>query len=190
MAIKAIIFDCFGVFVLKGDNLLYRDYPQFSKEITELFYQCDLGFSSRHQLNEGIANLTGLTPHEVEYNYWRTNEYNLPLVDLVKELKTKNYKIGMLSNINGKWMESILPLFEREKLFDDTVLSSEVQMVKPDPAIFQLAAKRLGCEPNECIMIDDKSDNITSAKSIGMLGIVYTSNDQLESELQSMLEHS
>jgi putative hydrolase of the HAD superfamily/hydrolase len=111
------------------------------------------------------------------------------MINWVRNLKLAGeYKIGMLSNINRDWMDTSFPFFESEKLFDELVLSGDVNIIKPDPEIFKLAADRLGVEPNECIMIDDVADNIDGAKLAGMYGIVHTSITQSQSEFDHLIE--
>lgn len=188
MAIKAIIFDCFGVLIQAGHVLLYQDFPQLKAEIKELQHLSDAGKISRQQFNETIAELTGLTPQRVDDQYWGTNKYNQSIIDWVHELKQSGqFKIGMLSNINRDWMNLTLPFFEKDKLFDAMVLSGDVNLVKPDPAIFTLIAAKLAVVPGECVMIDDLLENIEGARLAGMQGIVYVSKDQTQAELNNLL---
>jgi putative hydrolase of the HAD superfamily/hydrolase len=56
-------------------------------------------------------------------------------------------------------------------------------MIKPNPEIFELMAERLGVQPNECLMIDDIAANIAGAEAVGMEGVIFTSNDELQREL-------
>jgi len=189
MAIKAIIFDCFGVLVDAGHVLMRRDYPELKTEIDDLQLKSDSGKMSRQQFNEKIAELTGLSPQQVDDRYWGTNKFNQPMIDWVHDLKQSGkYKISMLSNINRDWMDICLPFFDRENLFDSEILSGDVNLVKPDPAIFKLMADKLNMIPSECIMIDDVSKNIEGAKQTGMLGIVYVSIGQAKAELNRLLE--
>lgn len=188
MSIKAIIFDCFGVLVVAGHVLMYQDYPQFKSEFKELQNQSDLGKISRQQFNEAVAKLTGLSSSEVDRQYWSINSFNRPTLNWVRDLKmSEKYKIGMLSNISRDWMDVSLPVFEREKLFDEVILSGDVNIIKPDPKIFELMASRLGVLPSECVMIDDMSINIDGAKSAGMQGVVYVSVDQARFELNNLV---
>jgi len=191
MAIKAIIFDCFGVLVIARRIKLYQDYPQFKTEIDDLGYQSDYGMTSRQQFDDSIAELVGLTPGEVETEYWATNVRNEPAITWARELKLSGqYKIGMLSNIGRGFIDDSLPPAEQASLFDTVVLSCDVGMVKPDPRIFEFIAERLGVIPDECIMIDDLPSNIDGAERAGMQGIVFGSIGQAQAELKHLLELS
>jgi len=188
MSIKAIIFDCFGVLIVAGHVLMYQNYPQFQSEFRNLQDQSDLGKLSRQQFNEAVSKLIGLSPSEVDRQYWSINRFNQLTIDWVRDLKISGkYKIGLLSNISRDWMDVSLPVFKREKLFDEMILSGDINIIKPDPRIFKLMADRFGVLPSECVMIDDVSANIEGAKLAGMQGIVYASVDQAKAELNNLL---
>lgn len=191
MAIKAVIFDCFGVLVMAGNGLLYRDYPQFASDIEKLKLLSDSGEVSRLEFNQTISKLTGLTTEQADERYWGNNKYVQPMIDFVKELKTSGKcKTGLLSNINRDWMDKILPVFNEKNLFDAMVLSGDIHLVKPDPDIFRLMAVKLDLEPKECIMIDDMEINIVGAERAGMKGIVYISLEQTRLEIDQLLKQN
>ena len=73
-----------------------------------------------------------------------------------------------------------------QALFDEIIVSGAVGLAKPDPAIFTLAADRLGCDPDECVMIDDVARNCDSAESIGMRSILYVNVRQCVGELKEI----
>ena len=191
MAIKAVIFDCFGVLVIAGHALLDRNYPQFVSDIEKLKLLSDSDEISRLEFNQTIAKLIGLTPEQVDERYWGNTKCVQPMIDFVKELKNSSKcKIGLLSNVNRDWMDKILPVFNEENLFDAMVLSGDVHLVKPDPKIFKLMAIKLGVEPEECIMIDDLEINIFGAERTGMKGIVHISLEQTRLEIDQLLKQN
>ena len=50
---------------------------------------------------------------------------------------------------------------------------------KPDPAVFLLAAQRLGVQPKACLVIEDAIAGVTGAKSAGMKCLVVTITNSL-----------
>lgn len=49
------------------------------------------------------------------------------------------------------------------------LLSGEVRLAKPDPALYRLALERAGCSPAEAVMVGDRIDNdVVPAKAVGM----------------------
>lgn len=189
MAIKAIIFDCFGVLVKAGHLLLRQDYPELIELVDYLQAKTDLGILTRGDFNQAVAEKTGLSSQEIDDRYWGSNKYNYPVIEIAEKLKsTGNFKIGFLSNISRDWMDEILSFFDSKKLFDEIILSGDINIVKPDPRIFILMAEKLHLQPEECIMIDDVADNINGARIAGMHGVVFFSPDQTIEDLNNLLD--
>lgn len=191
MAIKAVIFDCFGVLVSASEVTLYRAFPQYRDELTDLDMRSNLGQIDKPQFLADVAEITGVTVKElVKHRYCNVDDRDrhMSVIDWAHQLKLSGQlKLGLLSNVGRGWLDNFLHENVIEGLFDQQILSCEENVVKPNPRIFKLMADRLGVEPNECVMIDDKPDNIAGAKLAGMHGIVFTSCQQAKAELDKML---
>jgi putative hydrolase of the HAD superfamily len=91
----------------------------------------------------------------------------------------------MLSNLGEvtfyKIKDALLPIF------DDFVLSYTTGISKPDPRAYELAATRLGLEPEECIFIDNDPNNCRAAATVGMQAVVFTDTLALRKELGLLL---
>lgn len=133
-----------------------------------------LGFSrgtcSSDEFSKGAVEYFGL-PMEPEaflenYRTWYQGPYPGAL-ELVKHLR-QDYIVGCLSNIN----EIHTPRFRQElllnEIMDDCVFSNEVGMIKPDPNIYLLAARRLGMDWDNILFLDDSQTNVDAAISSGM----------------------
>lgn len=173
MAIRAIIFDCFEVLVQSAPASLRADFPQVADELRDVFVRGDYGFITREEYIAEIMRLTGLSEADYLARYWNNKLRNEPAFQLVDELRSQGFRVAMLSNISRRAMDTYVTAEEREQRFDAVVLSSEVQLQKPDPAIFTLMAERLDVQPGECIMVDDILENIDGAERAGMHGVVY-----------------
>ncbi|HYW27418.1 MAG TPA: HAD-IA family hydrolase [Terriglobales bacterium] len=55
---------------------------------------------------------------------------------------------------------------------DATVLSFDVGLVKPDPAILRLALERLGVAPSHAALVDDVPANLDAARALGMATVL------------------
>ena len=53
------------------------------------------------------------------------------------------------------------------------MISSEVGLRKPDPAIYALAAERVGVEPAACVYVDDLPGNLKPARALGMATVLH-----------------
>jgi epoxide hydrolase-like predicted phosphatase len=94
------------------------------------------------------------------------------MVEAVRQIRRSGVKTGLLSN---SWSTDH---YDREllmELFDVSVISAEVQMHKPQPEIYRLAAKRLEVTPEECLFVDDLKENCDGAEAVGMTAIRHRS---------------
>jgi putative hydrolase of the HAD superfamily len=98
------------------------------------------------------------------------------MVQVIQNLKQNNFKIALLSNANHTIFDrKIFQMYPDFKgLFDEIVVSSKVQMVKPSPDIFLYTLDRLGAKPAEAIFIDDGAENVQAAHNLGINGHVFT----------------
>ncbi len=117
-------------------------------------------------VGEGVALLDGLL---------RAMEPAGGLWSLVDVVRAKGVRTGLLSN---SWGLSPYPMVELRARFDDIVLSGEVGLRKPDPAIYRLAARRLEVEPEDCVFVDDLAGNVRAAAALGMTAVHHTGDDR------------
>jgi glucose-1-phosphatase len=111
---------------------------------------------------------------------------NPAAIEVLARVKGAGYKLLLLSNTDPERFGFVLRTFPAVGLFDGYVLSYELKLLKPDPAIYLAAAGRAGCRPNECVFIDDMEENVTAARSTGLAGIHYTPETDLDAELRKL----
>lgn len=105
------------------------------------------------------------------------------MLDVVRTARTAGVRTGLLSNSWG--LE-----YEREgwdTLFDAVVISGEVGMRKPEPAIYALAADRLGLPPEQIVFVDDLNANVRGAVDSGMVGVRHLDVETTVTELEILL---
>jgi putative hydrolase of the HAD superfamily len=71
-------------------------------------------------------------------------------------------------------------------LFDAVVISGEVGLRKPQPAIYRYAAAQLGVEPQRCVFVDDFAHNVRGATAVGMCGVLHVDVAQTVAELEAV----
>jgi len=185
--IKAIIFDCFGVFYLDSHDRLVEYFPAHQAILEELRHQNDHGWFTRENYLQAVARATGANIVELGRIILTDNQLNQPLVDFVRDELKPRYKIGLLSNVGRGWMDSFFDPHKRAELFDAVVLSGDEGVTKPHPQIYELVAERLQLEPWQCLMIDDLPENAAGADAAGMRGMVYGNVRDLKQELGEFL---
>ena len=77
--------------------------------------------------------------------------------------------------------------YDLDDLFDAIVLSGELGIRKPDPAIYVLAAERVGVAPNRCVFVDDLGGNLKPAKALGMTTIRHVTATDTIAQLKPLL---
>lgn len=96
------------------------------------------------------------------------------LWELAATVRERGVRTGLLSN---SWGYSVYPFDRLEQTFDDLVLSGRVGLRKPDPAIYRLAADRLGVAVEACVFVDDLEHNVEVATELGMVGVHHSGDD-------------
>lgn len=107
-------------------------------------------------------------------------------VDLLHRLKAVGYPLYGLTNWSYEKFSLVRHKFGFFNLFDDIVVSGEVKLIKPDPAIYRLLLKRIDRRAEECLMIDDYATNVEASRKLGFVSYQFTSPENLESELHRL----
>ena len=115
--------------------------------------------------------------------------YHLHLIngsrDLFLNLKQR-YPIFLLSNFQAVPFAKLREIHPFLTQADGAVVSAHHQLMKPEPAIYLKLLSNHHLDPKECVFIDDLSENIEGAKSIGMKGIVFSSPESTQSALTDL----
>ena len=56
--------------------------------------------------------------------------------------------------------------------------------MKPDRAIYEIAAERAGASPSEVFFVDDRAENVVGAKAAGLDAVLFTDAEQLAADLR------
>ena len=68
-------------------------------------------------------------------------------------------------------------------VFRDIVVSGQVALLKPEPAIYRMLLDRNGLVAQDCLFIDDSLPNVEGARAVGMDAIHFTDAEALAAEL-------
>jgi putative hydrolase of the HAD superfamily len=181
--IKSIIFDCFGVLTEDGWLAFMAQYAtdENAEALRYANHQMDKGLISYDELLETVCSTTS-APRDVAHKLITTTHHpNEPLFALIHQLKERGYILGVISNV-GAPLSEYLPK-EYLTIFDAAALSYQVGAIKPDPRIYQAYLEKVNLVPTECIFIDDREPNVVGAQDVGMGGIVYTTVNNLVTQL-------
>lgn len=92
--------------------------------------------------------------------------------DYLKAATELNLKIGLASSSNYEWVSNHLKRLTLFDYFACIKTADDVELVKPDPALYHEAAKCLGLDPNECLVFEDSANGALAAKKAGMSCVI------------------
>lgn len=105
-------------------------------------------------------------------------------LEFYRFVKEKEYHTFVLSNACNRFY-SYFPKYYDLKSFDGVVVSSDVKMIKPNPAIYDYLLKTYHLNPEECLFIDDVQANVEAAKEARIQGFLFKNNYE---DLKEMLD--
>lgn len=104
-------------------------------------------------------------------------------LEWMRKLRSQGLKIGILTNMAPDFAVKFRETFaDFIALADAMVISGEERLFKPQLAIYELLASRLGLPGNELLFIDDVEENCDGARRAGWTAIRFRSNEQVESD--------
>jgi len=194
MKYKAIGFDWGGV-------IYGEPGPVFSKEAAQLLEVSHEEFKKIYFKHNKLINIENIPmeifwkkilselnkedkyPQMIDYVNHRPKEtLNLAIVELIKKLKLKGYKLGVLSN---NILKGAIKIRQSEvaKYLDVILVSEEIGYMKPQKEAYQFFADRLKVKPQELIFIDDTEKSIISSKEVGYRSLLFTNYKKLLKDL-------
>jgi putative hydrolase of the HAD superfamily len=89
---------------------------------------------------------------------------------MLRAARAAGLKTALLSN---SW-DFAYPWDLLDPLLDVKIVSGQVGLRKPDPAIYRLAGEQLGLPLTECAFVDDIAVNVEAAAELGMFAVLHT----------------
>ena len=148
-----------GKLIKDAENDLINKFPQYSKEI-KMYY------SNHRKMIKGTFKSS---------------------IDQFLELKNRDYLCYVLSNWSAETFKGMEEDYPFLKKFDGIIISGEVKLIKPDKSIYELAISRFNLKPEETIFVDDKLENIQTAKSLNFKTIHLINPNRIKDEINNFL---
>ena len=209
MAIRAVISDFGGVLTtpLMNSFIAFQDETGISPEAmgramqavaeregAHPLFELEMGKMTEDRflvlLRESLAPELGHEPelHRFREIYFNALEPNAPMIDLMRALKDRGYRMALLTNNVREWepyWRSMLPV---DEIFETIVDSGFVGMRKPDPTIYELTLERLGgVSADQSLFVDDVEVNCEAARKLGMTVVHFRDSDQAIGEIEAAL---
>jgi putative hydrolase of the HAD superfamily len=200
--IKGIVFDYGGVIKINDEDLFSNiaKYLNISREeFSREYFSLNHLFNTQDKSYEDVITLIiskfndSKEAKDYILNLMKENhsKYHLndELINTIKDLKNKDYKIALLSNNSIKLKEKLIEDGISD-IFDVVIISAEVGCQKPQPEIFDILFNKLELKPNEVVFIDDTLKSLEGADMIGYIPILYKDNETFKSELFNIINNS
>lgn len=108
------------------------------------------------------------------------------MIELAGALADRGMPLYAITNFSHEFWPRFAvtaPIFTR---FEDIIVSGEEFLVKPDPAIFELARRRFHVEPSRALFVDDRAENVAAAMAAGYRGHQFGGRNALDAELAAL----
>ncbi len=94
------------------------------------------------------------------------------VVKILEFFNKQGIKCVVASGSNKEQIINNLKISNLSKYFDEVVGGDELKRGKPDPDIFLLALKKIGCESSKCLVFEDSFNGIKAAHAANTIPIM------------------
>ena len=178
--IEAVIFDFDGL-ILDTETPTYEIFAELFRdrgaELPIDVWANIVGSSDHFDVYRYMEEKTGAPiDHdaivaEVKARYLPRIEASPPLPgvpEMIASVVARGLRRGVASSSGREWVTGHLERLGLIAHFEQFATGDEVEMTKPDPALFFLAAERLNVAPRNCLVFEDSRNGLVAAKAAGM----------------------
>lgn len=197
-SVKAVVFDLGGVLIDWDPRLIFQQHFA-TRGVLEAFL-VEVFWRAHHACHDTLAPFEEtLAPYKRDYPHfapaldamatdWQKAVMGpIPeTVAVLEELVARDVPVFALSNWPAQTWPPAHPHADDYAFLDhfrSIVVSGQVQLRKPDPAIYKLALEQFGLEADEALFVDDLAGNADAATQAGMIGHQFLSADHLRTRL-------
>ena len=198
--IKAVIWDLGGVIVRTMDTSFREEWEDRLNlqpgELHDIVFDgpagrlASIGQVGPDEVWDSIAARFDLSQDECENlqeDFWGGDRVDKHLVSFIDQIR-QGYKSGLISNAWLSLRNHIEVEWKIDHLFDDVLISAEVGITKPDPAIYERSLANLDVTPENALFVDDFKVNLHAAESLGMKTVWFQSTSQTIEAVESLLK--
>lgn len=196
---NTVIFDLGNVLIDWNPRHLYRqvftDEAEMEHFLTEVCHgawnkEQDRGRLFAEAVREKIAEFPQYEAQIRSYHERWGEMLSGPIEENVRVLEDLRKKPDIQLYAITNWSAETFPVAQQRfaflKYFQDTVVSGDLKLVKPDAAIYQILLDRQPITPEKAIFIDDTHENVVGAEALGIRGIHLTPETNLRKELEAL----
>ncbi len=194
--IDAVVFDVGNVLLDWDARRVYRPLGMTDDDIAAFFERVgfpkwNLEQDRGRSFSEGVTVLGNQFPQEralvQRYDTHWQDSIAGPIqgtVEILEGLVAENVPVHSITNFSAEKFSGEVERWPFLSHFDVTIVSGEVSLLKPDPAIYELLLSRAGLAAERTVFIDDSPKNVEGARAVGMHAIQFTSPSELRESLR------
>jgi 2-haloacid dehalogenase len=199
-SVKAVVFDLGGVLIDWDPRLIFQQHFA-TRGVLEAFL-AEVFWRAHHACHDTLAPFEEtLAPYKRDYPHFApaldamVSDWHKAVmgpipetVAVLEELVAHDVPVFALSNWPAQTWPPAHPHADDYAFLDhfrSIVVSGQVQLRKPDPAIYKLALEQFGLAAGEALFVDDLAGNADAATQAGMIGHQFLSADHLRTRLVS-----
>lgn len=150
------------------------------------------GKFTRQECYDKLTTTLNISPDAWEETVKQLNESLVEKHDFVQAMQTirviyPNLRVFAMSNVSAPDFEVIRSMVEGWGIFDVIYTSAEAGCRKPEFAFYQKVLDSLNVEPQSCIFVDDKPENVVIAHTLGIHGVMFTDTEAVVNKLHNLL---
>src|SRR6478735_4890566 len=111
---------------------------------------------------------------------------NPVMVEWLKQIHSSGIRTGLLSNMPHDMIRHVRQKFAWLEHFDHQTFSAEVELIKPDAAIYEHSLRGVEVRASEALFVDDKEHNVQGESAVGMRALQFRSLEQFVSDLEKL----
>lgn len=197
--VKNVIFDLGGVVIEWNPEAILAGYyaaPELRAIMkTALFQhpdwlQLDRGTLHETELLARAADRTGRPVAELRGLFAAVRESlhtKGETVTLLQRLSARGVPLYCLSNMSSDIFAYLRERHSFWGVFRGIVISGDIQMMKPEPEIFEFLLQRYDLVAAQTAFVDDNAPNIEAASKLGIHPVWFKSAQQCEIELEKFI---
>jgi putative hydrolase of the HAD superfamily len=125
--------------------------------------------------------------HGFGERYFEHLHPNEPMIDYMRELKRRGYKLAICTNNVREWEPLWRAKLPVDEIFDTVVDSGFVGTRKPEARIYEVTLERLEARPATTLFVDDVELNCAAARELGLSAVWFQSTEQAIDEIERAL---
>jgi beta-phosphoglucomutase len=191
--IKAILFDMDGVLLDSEEYICRAGMMMFKEKGYDVSPDDFLEFTGmgENRYLGGVAEKNGI-PFELEKDKARTYEIYAEIVagkleafygviEFIEKCRSRGLKLAVASSADPPKVEiNLAEIGIPSSTFDTVVTGLDIEHKKPEPDIFINAAKKLGVNPSECLVVEDAVSGVAAGKAAGAKVLALTTSFSAE----------